>query len=139
MAVLKNDRLKDKDRKRETETLLGPLAEERFALLVNLGKKITDFQTKPSVTSASAMEDENLAETHGINVQFDEQSDEDDDENVYGEINDEDEDDEGEEAQDSSAIQAQNVSYKFGLIVECQICLLIYYFIFPSCKIFCFI
>lgn len=111
LAVLKNDRLKDKDRKRETESLLGPLAEERFALLVNLGKKITDFQTKASAVNTNVVEDDNLAETHGINVQFDEQSDEDDDENVYGEINDEDEDDEGEEAHDSSAIQAQNVSF----------------------------
>lgn len=43
LVVLKNDKLKDKEKKRETETLLGGLAEERFALLVNLGKKITDY------------------------------------------------------------------------------------------------
>ena len=43
LAVLKNDRLKDKDRKREVENLLGGLADERFALVVNLGKKITDW------------------------------------------------------------------------------------------------
>lgn len=43
LAVLKNDRLKEREKKRETETLLGSLADERFALLVNLGKKITDF------------------------------------------------------------------------------------------------
>ena len=43
LAVLKNDRMKDKDRKKEVEALLGPLAEERFALLVNLGKKIVDW------------------------------------------------------------------------------------------------
>lgn len=110
LAVLKNDRLKDKDRKRETESLVGPLADERFALLVNLGKKITDFQTKTATSSSNVVEDDSLADAHGINVQFDEQSDEDDDENVYGEINDEDEEDEGEEAHDSSAIQAQNVS-----------------------------
>ena len=43
MAVLKNDRMKDKERKKETELLLGMLTDERFALLVNLGKKITDW------------------------------------------------------------------------------------------------
>jgi pre-mRNA-splicing helicase BRR2 len=43
LQVLKNDRLKDKERKREVEDLLGGLAEERFAVLVNLGKKITDW------------------------------------------------------------------------------------------------
>lgn len=45
MAVLKNDRLKDREKKSDTESLLGSLADERFALLVNLGKKITDFGT----------------------------------------------------------------------------------------------
>ena len=43
LIVLKNDRKKDKDKKKEVESLLGNLAEERFALLVNLGKKITDW------------------------------------------------------------------------------------------------
>ena len=43
LSVLKNDKLKDKERKKDTEELLGPLPDQRFALLVNLGKKITDF------------------------------------------------------------------------------------------------
>jgi len=43
LAVLKNDKLRDKERQRDVEDLLGPLAQERFAVLVNLGKKITDF------------------------------------------------------------------------------------------------
>jgi len=43
LTVLKNDKLKDKEKKKETESLLGNLPEERFALLVNLGKKITDW------------------------------------------------------------------------------------------------
>jgi len=110
LAVLKNDRLKDKDRKKETENLLGPLAEERFALLVNLGKKITDFQsTKPTGASGGGGADD-IDDAYGINVQF-EESEEEDDEDVYGEVKDDEDDDmEGEEAKDSSAIQAQNVS-----------------------------
>ena len=67
LRTLKDDRMKDKERKKETEELLGSqLPEERFALLVNLGKKITDF-------SASVLDDdqeENIDETYGINVQF---------------------------------------------------------------------
>lgn len=43
LMVLKNDRLRDKERKKEIESLLGSIAEERFALMVNLGKKITDW------------------------------------------------------------------------------------------------
>ncbi len=41
--MLKNDRMKDKEKKKEVEGLLGSLADERFALLVNLGKKISDW------------------------------------------------------------------------------------------------
>ena len=47
--MLKNDKLKEKEKKKETESLLGGLAEERFALLVNLGKKITDFGAKEEI------------------------------------------------------------------------------------------
>mgnify|MGYP001552522553 CR=1 FL=1 len=43
LTVLKNDRLKDKERKIQVEELLGSLQEERFAVMVNLGKKITDW------------------------------------------------------------------------------------------------
>ena len=44
LVVLKNERRKDKDKKLEVEELLGSLAEERFALLINLGKKISDWK-----------------------------------------------------------------------------------------------
>lgn len=105
LAVLKNDRLKEKEKKKETETLLGTLAEERFALLVNLGKKITDFGSDEKDTT----NEENIDETYGINVQFEESSEE-DDEDVYGEVRDnEDEADEGEEANDDRAIHAENL------------------------------
>lgn len=107
--MLKNDRLKDKDKKHETENLLGPLPDDMFSKLVNLGKKITDFQVTKPLTGGTGGGDEALDD--GINVQF-EESEEEDDEDVYGEVKDDDdeEDLEGEEAKDSSAIQAQNVS-----------------------------
>jgi len=37
--------LKDRERRRDAEVLLGGLADERYALLVNLGKKISDWGT----------------------------------------------------------------------------------------------
>lgn len=43
LASLKNDRMKDRERRKEVEMLLGGVAEERYALLVNLGKKISDW------------------------------------------------------------------------------------------------
>lgn len=79
LMVLKNDKLKDPERKKEIEVLIGALPDERFALLVNLGKKITDF----NVTSSEGNTE--IDETYGINVQFEESSEE-DDEDAYGEV-----------------------------------------------------
>lgn len=56
LTVLKNDRMKEKEKKKETENLLGSLAEERFALLVNLGKKITDFGAEQKSATAGLWE-----------------------------------------------------------------------------------
>lgn len=54
-----------------------------------------------------------MDETYGINVQF-EESEEEDDEDVYGEVRDGDEmEEEGEEAKLSGAIHAENVILKF--------------------------
>ena len=50
LASLKNEKMSSKEKKKETEAFLGPLAEERFALLLNLGKKITDFGHDPNAT-----------------------------------------------------------------------------------------
>jgi pre-mRNA-splicing helicase BRR2 len=105
LAVLKNDRLKEREKKKETEMLLGTIAEERFALLVNLGKKITDFGNEDNKTTTN---EENIDETYGINVQF-EESEEEDDEDMYGEVREDLDDEEGEEAKEDSAIHAENL------------------------------
>ncbi|XP_046658562.1 putative U5 small nuclear ribonucleoprotein 200 kDa helicase [Homalodisca vitripennis] len=105
LTVLKNDKLKDREKKIETESLLGGLTEERFALLVNLGKKITDFGSEEKVQTT----DENIDETYGINVQF-EESEEEDDEDIYGEVREGEEmEEEGEEAKLNTAIHAENL------------------------------
>ncbi|XP_045541112.1 putative U5 small nuclear ribonucleoprotein 200 kDa helicase [Papilio machaon] len=100
LMVLKNDKLKDPERKKEIEALIGALADERFALLVNLGKKITDF----NVTSAEGNTE--IDETYGINVQFEESSEE-DDEDAYGEVRDDDKEEgegtDNEQGKESSA------------------------------------
>ncbi|ELU09831.1 hypothetical protein CAPTEDRAFT_222545 [Capitella teleta] len=113
LAVLKNDRMNNKERKKDIENLLGGIADERFALLVNLGKKITDWGSEEKMQT-----DDNIDETYGINVQFEESEDEDEDD-VYGEIkeeNDDDEDDdqEGVEAELDTTLTA-NLSGKQGM------------------------
>lgn len=103
LTVLKNDKLKDKEKKKETEAMLGSLPEERFALLVNLGKKITDWgQDEKTGTGEEQMDDQ-----YGINVQFEDTDEENEEENVYGEIGDEEDgEDEADEAETDHAIHA---------------------------------
>ena len=43
LAVLKNDKMRDKERRREVEQLLGQADDTRYHVLVNLGKKISDY------------------------------------------------------------------------------------------------
>lgn len=44
LRILKSDSIREKEKKKEVEDLFSTrLSEERFALLVNLSKKITDF------------------------------------------------------------------------------------------------
>jgi len=111
LAVLKNDRLKDRERKRDVDSLLGAVTDERFALLVNLGKKITDFGSDAvNALTAAPNNEEQIDETYGINVQF-EESEEESDNDMYGEIRDDDAQDEGEEARIDHTLHAENVSY----------------------------
>ncbi|XP_067928050.1 U5 small nuclear ribonucleoprotein 200 kDa helicase-like [Watersipora subatra] len=111
LMVLKNDRLRDKERKKEIESLLGSVAEERFALLVNLGKKITDWGShEERVLADEAME------TIGVNVQFDESDEDGDNEDIYGEERAQEEDDSDAVSSDEEreaqrrAIQADGLS-----------------------------
>lgn len=43
LATLKDEHLKEREKQKEIVSLLGPLEDEKFALLVGLGKKITDY------------------------------------------------------------------------------------------------
>ncbi|XP_002030655.2 putative U5 small nuclear ribonucleoprotein 200 kDa helicase [Drosophila sechellia] len=110
LAVLKNDRLKDRERKKDVDSLLGAVTDERFALLVNLGKKITDFGSDAvNALTAAPNNEEQIDETYGINVQF-EESEEESDNDMYGEIRDDDVQDEGEEARIDHTLHAENLA-----------------------------
>ncbi|KAK3540085.1 hypothetical protein QTP70_025649, partial [Hemibagrus guttatus] len=94
LAVLKNDKMRDKERRREVEQLLGPADDTRYHVLVNLGKKITDYGGDKELQNM----DDNIDETYGVNVQF-ESDEEVGDEDQFGEVRDESSDDsEGVEA-----------------------------------------
>ncbi|KFV65632.1 U5 small nuclear ribonucleoprotein 200 kDa helicase, partial [Dryobates pubescens] len=66
LAVLKNEKLRDKERRKEVELLLGQTDDTRYHVLVNLGKKITDYGGDKEIQNM----DDNIDETYGVNVQF---------------------------------------------------------------------
>ncbi|KAK6736456.1 hypothetical protein RB195_019253 [Necator americanus] len=103
LAVLKSEKIREKEKKKEVELLLGPLTDERTAVLINLARKITDF----SMEDEHKMEMDELDENEGVNVHFDESDEEQD--AVIDEIKNVDEsssDDEGgEEAEHNETLK----------------------------------
>ncbi|CAK5277379.1 unnamed protein product [Mycena citricolor] len=97
LEVLKNENMKDFDKKKEIEDVTGTLGNEQFSQLVSLAKKITDYgaedETKldPDMEQKDAQIDEDL----GVAVVFDEDEQEDEDEDQF-EIRDESDDEERE-------------------------------------------
>ena len=75
--------LQDPERKREVVGLLGEVSDERFADLVELGKRMTDFSTEPTAEDAAA--GDVLDDDIGVAVEF-EGEDEDDDDDAVDEI-----------------------------------------------------
>lgn len=97
LAVLKNDALKDIERKREIESVLASLTPESFNQLVNLGKKITDYSTSTEgADGTSAVVDSEI----GVAVVFDEES-EDEEGEAYEIKGDSEPEEEGEETSTS--------------------------------------
>lgn len=116
IVTLKDDSLKDFDRKKEISSAIPGLTTEQFTIFVNLGKKITDFGSEDAenanrdpddvdaraANGAAAMDDD-----VGVAVVFEEEDEEDqdkigdeDDENAAFEVRDDsDEDDDIDRAQ----------------------------------------
>jgi hypothetical protein len=75
LAVLKNEALKDLEKKKDIEKLLNTMSGERFAQLVAIGKLITDFSAEVEGAAGQALDDE-----IGVAVEFEEDEDEGDSE-----------------------------------------------------------
>ncbi|PSN63487.1 Sec63-domain-containing protein [Corynespora cassiicola Philippines] len=111
LEYLKDDNMKDFDKKRETDELLGvTMGAKEFNELVNLGKKITDYDAQD--------EDENMDEElgtaedaenadQGVAVVFNEEDDEDNGEPAF-EIQDRDSSDDEDEAEEMDVEDAGN-------------------------------
>src|SRR3569833_855482 len=80
LEYLKDDDLKDFDKKREIDDILGlSLGPKEFNELVNLGKKITDYdaQDEDEEMDDAGKDEEEIDERQGVAVDFEEDDDED--------------------------------------------------------------
>ena len=106
LICLKNEKLKDKEKKKEIEAFIGPMNEEKFALLVNFGKKASDWNIEEK-----NKDDDNIDET-GVKVMIGDEDEEDDEDNDIDYVNEGDRDDEeeGVDADQKQIIQGKIVT-----------------------------
>ena len=106
LFTLKDDRLKEKERRKLTNELLGRVSDETYTTLVNLCKKITDFGSSQEPVLPAG--DDRIDETYGVNVQF--ESDEEEGSDFEDEVReDENEDGVDDEAAPTSSLQASDL------------------------------
>ncbi|XP_024008125.1 LOW QUALITY PROTEIN: DExH-box ATP-dependent RNA helicase DExH12 [Eutrema salsugineum] len=103
LAVLKNETVKNIEKKIEIEKLLNPISNQDFDQLVSIGKLITDFQEGGDSGGGKASEDEGLDDDLGVAVEF-EENEEDDEESDPDMVQEED-DEEDEEPQRTGSMQ----------------------------------
>ncbi|OAX40546.1 Sec63-domain-containing protein [Rhizopogon vinicolor AM-OR11-026] len=111
LETLKNDSLKDFDKKREIEEVLGPVPNDVFSQLVARAKKITDYGAEDETMADPDMErkDAEIDDEVGVAVVFDDEEEEDEDEEGYEIRDGSDEEGDEEEAEvDETAPEAED-------------------------------
>jgi pre-mRNA-splicing helicase BRR2 len=112
LETLKSENMKDFDKKKEVEEVVGPVTGETFSQLINLSKKITDYGAEDETMADPDMErkDAEIDDEVGVAVVFDEEEQESDEEEGY-EIRDESDDDEegveGDKAAEADAAEGE--------------------------------
>ncbi|KAL1662116.1 Sec63 Brl domain-containing protein [Schizophyllum commune] len=100
LEVLKNEAVKDFDKKKEIEEVVGPLSSEQFSQLLSLSKKITDYGDEDETMADPDAEkkETEIDDDVGVAVVFDEEEqDEEEDEGFeIGEESDEEEEEDAE-------------------------------------------
>ncbi|KDQ53780.1 hypothetical protein JAAARDRAFT_136540 [Jaapia argillacea MUCL 33604] len=98
LETLKNENMKDFDKKKEVEEVVGHISNETFAQLVGLSKKITDYGAEEEKVEDLELEkrEGEIDEEMGVAVVFDEEEQEEDEEEGY-EVREESDDEEGEQ------------------------------------------
>ena len=110
LEILKDENMKDFDKKKEIDDLLGlTMGSKEFNELVNLGKKITDYSGQDENVNMddeeNAEDDAELDEKQGVAVVFDEEEDDEEGGAQTFEVRDEDEPSSDEEPDDAEAVE----------------------------------
>ncbi|KAL8506512.1 hypothetical protein ACS0TY_017413 [Phlomoides rotata] len=100
LAVLKNDNIKNPDKKKDIEKLLNPIPNNTFDQLVSIGKLINDYH---DAGDAAANGDDGLDDDVGVAVEFEEIEEEESDLDMVPE--DEEDEDDVTEVDGSGAMQ----------------------------------
>ncbi|KAI0062804.1 Sec63-domain-containing protein [Artomyces pyxidatus] len=108
LESLKNENMRDFDKKKEVEEILGSLPNESFSQLVNLSKKITDYgaEDEAAVDPDIERKDAEIDEEMGVAVVFDEEEQESEEEEGF-EIRDASDEEEEEEAAEGEGAQEE--------------------------------
>lgn len=101
LALLKDTNMKDFDKKRSIEGLLESLSTERFTMLMNLGKKVTDYESEIIETPSEINRGTFETDETGVAVVFDDEEDENKEENQDQYEISEEEEEKGLETKDS--------------------------------------
>ncbi|XP_059634391.1 DExH-box ATP-dependent RNA helicase DExH12-like [Cornus florida] len=106
LAVLKNDTVKNPDKKKDIEKLLNPIPNHIFDQLVSIGRLITDFQDGGDAAgSAAANGDDALDDDMGVAVEFEENEEEEEESDLDMVQEDEEDDDDVLEADAPAGMQ----------------------------------
>ena len=103
LAVLKNETIKNPDKKKDIEKLLNPIPNHTFDQLVSIGKLITDYHDAGG--SATANGDDALDDDVGVAVEFEENEEEEEESDLDMVPEDEEEDDDVMEGDRTGAMQ----------------------------------
>jgi pre-mRNA-splicing helicase BRR2 len=107
LETLKNEGMKDFDKKKEIEEVIGSIPSEQFSQLVSLSKKITDYNAEDEAMVDPDMEkkDAEIDEEVGVAVVFDEEEQEEEDEEGFEIDEESDEEEEGQEAAPEGTVE----------------------------------
>ncbi|KAK4400387.1 DExH-box ATP-dependent RNA helicase DExH12 [Sesamum angolense] len=105
LAVLKNETIKNPDKKKEIEKLLNPIPNHTFDQLVSIGRLITDYHDSGDAGDAAVNGDDGLDDDVGVAVEFEENEEEEEESDLDMVPEDEEDDDDVAEVDGSGAMQ----------------------------------